>query len=337
MSSLFSLIVIFSQINNSGYVETRPYLAWNNSTNLFGYNRGWIELKQDKENYGAQVALDCQVWYDSISFSSLIDNIDISRLALWLGKENRRVTIGKQRIYWGVARVFRPLDILNPANYFEPGYERAGTNAILGYFSFGNLSNLRAIVKPKFDIKQTLFGMRFGTNWLKNDIGLNVFHEQDNKMTIIGTEIIGEAEIGYWTELSYNWKNTDKYFKASVGIDYSFPFYIYTMLEYFYDQSGEVNANDYTKLITGERNTLGEQYLYASIGSVYNPYFRPAINVIINLNDKGFVIIPTIMYEIFENTEVNLGCNLFFGSQNSEFKNISPYNGQVYIWVKVYF
>ncbi len=339
MTAFISILILVNQINISGYVETRPYVAWNDSVNVFGYNRGWIELKQDKETYGAQIALDCQVWYDSTSFSSLVDNINISRLSLWLGKENRRVIIGKQRIYWGVARIFRPLDILNLTNYFEPGYERTGTNAILGYFSVGDLSSIRAIVQPKYNIKQSLYGMRFGTNIVKNDIGLNIFHRELSKMTIIGAEITGEAEIGYWTELSYTRENSDKFTKASIGIDYSFPFYVYSMLEYFYDESGEPNPNnyDYSSLISGERNTLGKHYLYATIGSVYNPYFRPAINAIINLNDKGFILIPSIMYEIYENTELNLGFNLFFGSDKSEFKNISSYNGQVYIWAKVYF
>lgn len=339
MTSIICFVMIVKAINISGYIETRPYLAWNDSVNLFGYNRGWLELKQDYESYGAQIALDCQVWYDSTAFASIVDNISISRLALWVGKENRRVTIGKQRIYWGVARIFRPLDILNPTNYFEPGYERTGANAILGHYSIGDLSGIRAIVQPRFDIKKSLYGVRYSTNLWQNDIGLNVFHRSLSKITIVGAEITGEAEIGYWAEASHTWLDNQKYFKTSVGIDYTFPFYVYTMAEFFYDQSGAVSSSnyDYPALVRGERSTLGQQYLYTSIGSVYNPFLRPSINAIINLKDKGFILLPTIMYSINDNAGLNLGFNLFFGTTDSEFRNISSYTGQVYCWLKVYF
>jgi hypothetical protein len=339
MNGILALLLVIIQVDVSGYVETRPYFAWNDSVHLFGYNRGWVELKQDNESYGAQIALDCQVWYDSTSIASFKDNINISRLALWLGKENRRITVGKQRIYWGVSRVFKPLDILNQTNYFEPGYERAGKNAILGYLSLGDLSGIKVVVQPKYIIKQSLIGGRFGTTLLKHDLGLNVFHREQSKMTIVGTELAGEAEIGYWAEMSHTWLEDEGYFKSSIGIDYSFPFYLYSMLEYFYDASGEVNPNnyDYSALLRRDRSTLAQEYLYASFGSVYNPFFRPSVNAIINLNDKGFILMPQVMYSVNDNTEMNLGVNFFFGKAESEFKNISPYQGQVYCWLKIYF
>ncbi|UCG29207.1 MAG: hypothetical protein JSV53_06695 [candidate division WOR-3 bacterium] len=339
MHIILLLLPVFVGINTSGYVETRPYLTWNDSTNVLGYNRGWLEFKTEDSNYGAQIVLDLVIPYDTTSVTFAVDNTNISRLALWLGNERTRIIVGKQSLYWGVARVFRPLDIFNNVNYFEPGYERPGTNALLGYYSFGRLSSLRGIVMPRGDIERTLTGARIGTNLLANDLGITVMHESFEHRTIVGGEITGELLLGYWAEASYTWHDTINYSKISIGIDYTFPLAIYSMVEYFFDGSGEDDPTlyDYTRIASGERQTLGQQYLYVSIGLLRNPFLRPSISSIINISDEGMILIPQVDYAIFDNVEIALGMNYAFGPDESEFRNITPYRGAVYVWAKVYF
>jgi len=335
------VLCFFINLDISGYVETRPFLYWNDSLSIAGYNRGWIEFKTDGLDYGTQVALDLIVPYDTTSFSFAIDNIEISRLALWIGPENLRLVAGKQKLYWGVARIFRPLDVFNPVNYFEPGYEKPGSNALLGYISLGTLTSIRGVIIPQNDIKQSLYGTRFGTNLLKNDIGLNIMHRPSEEKTIIGAEIAGELILGYWGEYSYTWEDTVDYSKFSFGIDYTFPFMIYTMGEYFFDGSGEDDSAsyDFVKIYSGERTTLAQQYLYFTISIVPDPFaiVQPRISNLINLNDRSLIIVPQVSFSIFENTDIIVGLNYFLGSQRSEFKNITPFDGAVYVWMKVYF
>jgi hypothetical protein len=333
------VLLILSQINTSGYVETRPYVTWNDSTNILGYNRGWLEFKSEGMNYGTQLVLDLIVPYDTFTISYTLENVNISRLALWLGPEEIRVVVGKQSLYWGVGRVFRPLDNVHETNYFEPGYERAGTNALMGYLSLGSLTNARAIIIPHGEIARTMTGIRAGTNIINNDVGFTAMHRSEERQTVIGGEIIGELLVGYWGEASYTWEEAIDYSKFTIGLDYTFPKMIYVMAEYFFDGSGEDDpANyDYTKISSGERQTLAQHYLYASIGLSSNPFLRPSLNSIINLNDGGLFIIPHLLYSIFENTELSLGINYSLGTEDSEFRNITPYRGAVYVWAKVYF
>jgi hypothetical protein len=332
-------LMVLTQINISGYVETRPYVTWNDSTIFTGYSRGWLEFKSEANNYGTQLAFDLELPYDTTSLNYAIDKINVSRLALWLGREQARITIGKQSLYSGVGRVFRPLDIFNRINYFEPGYERPGSNALLGFLALNDLSNIRGIIMPDGEMKKTLIGVRTGTNILKNDIGITAMHQSSKRRTIIGGEITGELLLGYWGEASFTREDTIDYSKISLGLDYTFPLMIYTMAEYFFDGSGEDDASDYdyTKITSGERQTLGRQYLYASIGLLYNPFLRPSISIIMNIEDRGFIIIPSLSYGILENTELTLGMNYAIGSEESEFRNITQYRGAVYLWVKTYF
>lgn len=337
--TMLLLMLIVTQINISGYVETRPYITWNDSTHFTGYNRGWLELKTADADHGVQVGLDLIVPYDTSTFSYVIDNISISRLALWLGDERARIVVGKQSLYWGVGRIFRPLDIFNRTNYFEPGYERAGSNALLGYLSLGDLSNVRGLVMPGGDINSTLVGIRTGTNVAGNDIGLTFMHRASERQTIVGGEITGELFAGYWGEVSYTRNDTIDYTKMSVGLDYTFPPAIYVMVEYYFDGSGVADPlyYDYSLITAGQRQTLAQHYLYASIGLANNPFFKPSIGSIINLIDGGTIIIPQLTYAVMENAEVTMGLNLAFGSTESEFRNITPYRGAVYLWGKVYF
>lgn len=333
------LVFILSGLNTSGYVETRPYVTWNDSANILGYSRGWLEFKPETSNYGAQVALDMIVPYDTTALSYAVDNINISRLALWVGEEQARITVGKQSLYWGVARVFRPLDIFNAVNYLEPGYERTGANALLGYYSFGRLSSIRGIAMPRGEIKKALVGTRIGTNVFENDIGITIMHESYDERTIVGGEITGEMLLGYWGEFSYTWDDTVNYSKTTLGVDYTFPLAIYTMVEYFFDGSGEEDTDfyDYNSIASGERQTLAQHYLYVSVGLLQNPFLHPSVSAIANIIDGGMVFIPHVNYAIFDNVELAIGLNYVIGTDESEFKNITPYHGAAYIWAKVYF
>jgi len=338
MNPLILVVTLLGQLDITGYVESRPYVAIGDSLNLYGFNRGWLEFKHNGSNYGAQVAFDCFLPYDT-GFAYWTEHLEASRLALWFGRENLQLIVGKQSLYWGVAKVFRPLDILNRTNYFEPGYERQGTNAILGYVSWASMTSLRGIFAPKYDFERSTVGMRFGTNFLGNDVGIDFLYRSAPKMAMLGGEITGEAEVGYWIEFGYTFEDTVDFAKLSIGADYTFPFMIYTMLEFFYDESGadDPSEYDYLKIISGERQTFGKEYLYGSIGLVQNPLFKPSVNAIVNLNDRGLIIMPEIYRGIFENVDLTLGTNIFFGPADCEFKNLFAADAQIFIWLKVYF
>jgi hypothetical protein len=195
------------------------------------------------------------------------------------------------------------------------------------------------VLIPSGEVENTLFGIRTGTNIVKNDVGITVMHRSSEERTIIGGEIAGELLLGYWIEGAFAWEDTLDYSRVTIGLDYTFPYMIYTLLEYYFDGSGEDDPEyyDYTKIVTGERQTLAQQYIYASIGLSYNPFLRPSLSAIVNLDDQGFILVPSISYAVLENTELTLGMNYAIGSEESEFRNLTEYRGAVYLWLKTYF
>ena len=333
------IILLNGSVDLSGYAEDRAFLAWQDSLYFYGYNRAWLELKTADAYYGAQSAFDCYVPYDSAYTFGIKNGISLARLAVWLGPENVRMTAGKQRILWGVARIFRPLDIFNPTNFFEPGYEHPGVNSLQFNLALDRLTSIRLLCLPQFKISSLELAGRLGSNLFKNDIGLNAYYRPSDEKFILGTDLAGDLFLGYWAELTYTRAVNADYFKTSAGVDYTLPFLVYFMFEYFHDQSGEPDPSDYdyTKIITEGRSTLAQDYVYCSLMYARNMIVRPAVNAIINFDDRGFIIMPQVSYQVWENTELDFGLNYSVGSDVSEFKNIAGFNGMVFIWAKVYF
>ncbi len=335
------LLTMLTQVHLGGYLETRPFVYWDDSTSLTGYSRGWLELTSREETYGTQLGLDLVVPYDTTGIEQSLESIRISRLALWVGPENLRGIIGKQRLYWGVGRVFRPLDIFNQTNYFEPDYERPGSTAALLYWAIGPVTSVRAVFKPDRDVEHSQSGMRMGSTLGGNDIGLTFMHRSQPRHTLLGAEITGELFVGYWSEYRFSWYEDDNFSQFVLGLDYTFPFRLYIMSELFFDGSGvaESDQYDFARVLTGERSTLAQRYLYMSVGMFPDPFavIQPQLAGLVNLDDEGVLVIPQVMVSLFENTEITLGCNLIYGRQTSEFENIIPFDGAVYMWIKVYF
>lgn len=321
-----------------GYIDNRPHIGFADSVIFAGFTRGWFDMKADQDLYGANAVLDLMIPYDS-SLNIRRDEIEISRLAAWVGPYDRRVTLGRQLINWGVSRVFKCLDFFNRLNYFEPAYERSGVDAIQALWAFSQRGSARALCKPSWTFDKTLLAGRLASNFFYNDVGLNAFYQKEPDLIAAGFDITGELLAGYWAETAYWQNDTAEYFKSTIGIDYTFPLSIYTMAEYFHDASGQTAPAqyDYSLLYDGTRSTLGQDYLYLSAGIVPNTYLRPAFNVIVNLNDHGTILMPNIFYAPFDNVDLNIGASFVIGNDISEFQNINPYSAVVYTWLKVYF
>jgi hypothetical protein len=341
MNPWITIFIIFlnGRADFSGYAETRVFLTGLDSINFIGYSRGWLELKTDADNYGGQAAFDYIAAYDSAHFTGIRPGIDISRLAVWLGPENLRLTAGKQRIQWGVARVFRPLDLINPVNFFELGYERAGFPAILAGCAPARLTDIRLLCLPRFNLSDIRYAGRFGTNLYKNDIGVNIFYRPADAQTVLGGDLAGEFGAGYWAEGTYTRDDTASYGKLAAGLDYTFPSAVYAMAEYFYDQSGEHDPGryDYQELITGARSTLGQNYIYLSIALARGLVLSPGLNAVCNLDDRTGILIPQTGYQPWDNVELNFGASVPFGLRSGEFRRTAAYDLMIFLWAKVFF
>ncbi len=102
-------------------------------------------------------------WAEGQSYS-LYSNID--RLNFDITHKNLQVTLGRQRINWGINMVWTPNDIFNTYNYFNFDYvERPGCDAVRVQYYTGMTSSAELAFKLDKNDNITMAGLYKFNHW----------------------------------------------------------------------------------------------------------------------------------------------------------------------------
>ena len=256
-------------------------------------------------------------------------------------------TVGRQRIAWGVATYFSPLDKFAP---FAPAEidkeEKAGVDAALVSFPWGSLSNVEAVYavqrieEPPSPLasrtKETRhrLGARLRTNVRDWDIAL--LGGRFDGANVAGASLSGYIrEAGVHGEVLFAHdaiRRTERYasyvyrrgnfVQASVGGSYGFAWRNLTASgELYYDGSGSAdNAGyDWVGLSLGNRLTLARHYAAVSLTGLLTPLLTASLVSLINLDEPAFLVQPQLEYSVEENLDVKLGVQVNNGDAQSEY------------------
>jgi len=233
-----------------------------------------------------------------------------------------RITVGRQRISWGVGRIWNPTDLFNPINptsFFKE--EKDGADAISARVYLGNFSDLNLVFNSPGNSLKNNFGFRFRTNLNGYDFSL-ISGRFDNHY-IIGGDFAGNLkDAGIRGEGIYVINNQrSSFFKYILGIDYQFNSKLYGLLEYHFNGEGEKETSRYnfSRLINGEIINMGRIYLAASISYEVTPLLTFTFLNINNLEDSSGFIYLSGNYSLTENNYLNAGVQLFYGKIFSEY------------------
>ncbi|MBN1384815.1 MAG: hypothetical protein JW983_08045 [Elusimicrobia bacterium] len=234
------------------------------------------------------------------------------------------VSLGRQAVAWGSARVINPTDIFNPyaLNALDTE-ERTGIDAVRIRIPTGTMSEFDTgyVLGKNLSAKKSAFFIRNKSYIFKTDASAIIAVFRQNLMT--GMDIarsLGGA--GIWLESAYVFVDAlsdyedgkdDNYFKNSAGIDYTFTDKIYGFLEYHYNGAGASREKDYlsnlSKPAFTEDNTflLGRHYLMPGITYQISALAGLAVTTIVNLQDGSFFLSPSIEYNLTQNSYLSLG------------------------------
>jgi len=210
------------------------------------------------------------------------------------------IVIGKQRIPFGVGRVWNPIDIYNPINSTAiETDERKGTDAIRYEYYLNDLSDVDAIVskhKEAFRIKGTV---------KDTDLGLLFLKDKQKDQNILGYIAEGElldtgielrSEGGYF----FN-KESENYKEMIFGAEYSFANSLTVLGEYKYNSLNNIDHMalklSYTISTLWECSYLGIQ----------------------NLDDKSNVNLARFDYSLSDDSELDFGVYTYSGNDESEY------------------
>ena len=251
---------------------------------------------------------------DNFVFNSMID-----RLWLKYQKDKIEISIGRQRVNWGVNTIWNNNDLFNAYNFIDFDYiERPGSDVMRFIYTGDNLSSFELVYMPNERKGYALAGL-YKLNSFGYDFQLlaaNYFND-----IVLGGGWAGNIKnAGFKGELSYFFdkENIENSLSFSSSLDYSTKNGFYFLGSYLYNSNG-MNESNFLSLININANVLSPKNLMPSKHSYLlqvNKPISPPLNVSLNLlYGKGIKLLyvsPSLSYDISSNLDAGVIVQYFY-------------------------
>ncbi|MCK5683742.1 hypothetical protein KAJ27_06460 [bacterium] len=295
--------------------------------------------------------LDPDLKTHEISQTNILNaNHNIDRAYFTYSTENLDFFVGRQAVSFGSGRFINPTDVLVPYLLTQiDKEEREGVDALRLKVPISEMGEFDAgvVFGKKGKNKNNAYYLNAKYPVLNWDTSVMVMQFRENML--LGLDLQGDISgAGIWLESAHvRIKDSDAYYRFSMGLDFNFPWDLYTFLEYHYNGAGTAKNEDYYSNSSTKPYTDGGVYLlgrhYLTFGLTYeiSPLIGFSQSVIVNLNDSSFLFLPKIEYNIFENQYIDFGIFLGVGEASSSQSNLQSefgaYHDSAYVGYRVYF
>ena len=255
----------------------------------------------------------------------LFQNLD--RASIAYGADFGDITIGRQAIAWGSARVVNPTDVVAPYAYNQLDTEdRIGVDAIRVQIPIGVLGEFDTgyVFGEDLALEKSAFFLRSQLNAIETDFSIILLGFREHLMT--GFDIArGIGGAGFWLEAGYVYANAfdsenaeaENYLRASIGLDYSFGGVAYGFIEYHFSGAGAGAPGDYLANLAQPAYTDGGVYLmgkhYLVPGLTYQITPLISLSGVILSNVSDLSVFPSLQVEYNLAQDIYLSAGGFIG------------------------
>jgi len=247
------------------------------------------------------------------------------------------ITLGRQRVNWGISTVWTPNDIFN---YFDFDYEeRPGSDAARVQYTINPSSSIDLAVSPGRTARQNIGAVMYHFN--KWDYDFQVFSGVYQQNFTVGAGWAGNIkDAGFKGEVSYFASNKpdSAAVAATLSVDYSFKNGIYVIVSGLYNSLGKdslVNITQLTSSTLSAKNIFPFRYtLFAEVSYAFSPIFKASLGGMYSLSGNSLIILPTLTYSIAENWALDLVGQSFYSQQNGSYH---PLGNSIYLRLKYSF
>lgn len=265
--------------------------------------------------------------------SSYVLYSNIDRANLKFTKNKIEITLGRQRINWGINMVWNPNDIFNTFNFYDFDYvERPGCDAVRVQYYTGYSSSVEGAFKIDANEEITAAGMYRFNRWNYD------FQLMGGLMTndvVFGGGWSGYIKnAGFTGEASYfrnkdNFADTSGIFVFSAGANYTFRNSLFVHLSGLYTSNGTTgNAGVNNPLenpfinnqeISPKSFTLARYSLFGQVSYPFTPLINGDISAIVNPNDGSAYLGPNVSFSLSDNITLLLMSQIMIGPAGTEF------------------
>ena len=272
----------------------------------FGYDNGVVDLS-----------------WNIFSGEYCVLNTSLDRLWIDFSKGRYQLTLGRQRVNWGLNYVWNPNDIFNTYSYLDFDYEeKPGSDAVRFQFYPKSTGRAEFTVKAAKDWRVTAAAL-YQFNLWKWDFQV-ICGFMDGSDLAIGGGWSGQiAKGGFRGEASWfrpmlNDRDTNGILVASLGYDYTFRNSLMLQFEALYN--GNPNGNLSTLLLADQASAsamnaknpfLSDFSVFGGITYPPTPLFSLSLAGIWNWDNGTYIIIPSGTFSVATNMELMLLAQVF--------------------------
>ncbi len=256
---------------------------------------------------------------------------NLDRASVQFSTDFADISIGRDAIAWGSARIINPTDVVAPYTYDQLDIEgRVGVDAVRIRIPVGILGEVDTgyIFGTNFNFDKSAIFLRTQLNAVETDFSILLLEFQKN--ILVGLDVArGIGGAGFWLETAYVFAESfnnepnasENYLRASVGLDYSFGGETYTFIEYHFNGAGTNIPKDFLANLDQSAYTHGGVYLlgvhYIAPGFTHQltPLVSFSGQLLFNLSDLSAWIAPQIAYNIAEDIHLSIGSFFSFGKR----------------------
>lgn len=257
---------------------------------------------------------------------------------LSLHSDSAALTVGRQRIGWGTAHFFSPMDMFNPISPLQvEADERQGVDAALAEFRSPGGLRWNVVYAPQDGFRRSTSAVRLSRTLHNYDFDLAAARFGQDWTT--GLDFAGQLRgAGLRGELTYRWRHpipgtvpisTHDALRLVIGSDYAYANGLYLVGEYFYNQGQpDLPHNqpfDPTVLLqfSNEIFTLHRHFVSAGASYPLTPLWKLETYVVTDVAGPSAVVLPRLSHSLTANTDLNFGAQLFASSRTGEFHGLS--------------
>jgi len=253
------------------------------------------------------------------------------------------ITVGRQQISLGTGYVWNPTDLFNTKDVLDPTYEQPGHNAIRLEIPIGSRYGFTALyaVDDEWKNSDKLLQFKGGVSrfdfsviavekiWTFHDYtqfvpATSFYLALPEKRHMLGASIAGELfGLGIWGEYAYNrMENTKDFYEMIAGIDYTFDFQTYFLIEYYRNTLGKVDHNDYTfndwmQFMAAEQKSICRDQIYGIVQHPVTDLIYLGLSGIYCISDNSFALVPMLNSSVTNNVELLLYLNFYLGKDET--------------------
>jgi len=282
----------------------------NNAKNFSGFpdmvshDNGWVNFS-----------------WNLINNEGILFNATIDRALINYTKGDWDITLGRQRVNWGVNVVWNPNDIFNTYNFMDFDYEeRPGSDSFRAQYYLSDFDKLEVTLKKGSGKNDYILATMYKFNKWSYDVQLIAAINKED--WILGTGWAGNLKnAGFKGEVSYfapkeNSGEFDDVLSASISVDYAFKNGLYINGSALYNTITDASSGNFENLVYNNvtaKNLMPFEYSgFLQLSKEFSPIFSASVSTIYSPTNHSVILIPSIDYSLATDLALNFTGQSFF-------------------------